>query len=688
MAKEENRTLGDYVAVAISPALIMGLVGSLVLFLLEVLYQGEYDTRLRTILFSFVFAIVLISRISMSPLAPRAWLYGLVLGILVWIGMQEFVEYPPEAVLTPYRWLVNLGLMGLIWWCAHRLTYDCTFLDEDQPASSRGLLEDAGLDLDAKPDPDDADADGKPRRRRNRKKKPQSGLEGWWERYQQYREDQKHKPHKPGVWVVYFSLAALPIFGLGQALIPLDKEERRRKAFWYMVIYVASGLSLLGTTCYLGMRRYLRQRRIQMPLAMTGVWLVTGGSLILVLLLVGALLPRPDAEYFDVGQLAWSKKLNASSYAVERDSPGKGQGSGGAEGTDKDKDAASGESGSRDDRSQAETAGKKGAGSSGDSAQSSGGKSEQKGQGQSGQNKSGQSGENQSGGQKAENKSGDQKGENQSGGQKGESRSGDKKGDNESSDQKSGKAEKGNERTDGKGRSQQRTGGRQTPNRGGMRSGNPEEQQSNQGSKPRAGGGRSGPQNVLPQFLQAPLRKIGPILKVIVFIVGGLIVLFVVLKAVLTFLANFTGWAKNLLESLRKLWESLFGWLQPREKIREATLDPEIERPVVPFSAYRNPFTAGLASRWSPAELLRYSFDALQALAREGGYGRHDGETPLEFSNRLGDELPSLERDLRQLATLYSLACYARADLPKSVRDHLRDFWNRLDAHVESPASA
>ena len=39
-------------------------------------------------------------------------------------------------------------------------------------------------------------------------------------RYRAYREKRDRQPHAPGVWVVYFSLAALPLYGVGQSLIP------------------------------------------------------------------------------------------------------------------------------------------------------------------------------------------------------------------------------------------------------------------------------------------------------------------------------------------------------------------------------------------------------------------------------------------------------------------------------------
>ncbi len=49
-----KKTLADYVTIAISPVLIMALVGSLVFFLQEAFYQGNYDGRVGFILAMFV----------------------------------------------------------------------------------------------------------------------------------------------------------------------------------------------------------------------------------------------------------------------------------------------------------------------------------------------------------------------------------------------------------------------------------------------------------------------------------------------------------------------------------------------------------------------------------------------------------------------------------------------------------
>ena len=74
MSRRLLPTLADYVVIAMNPALIMGLIGSLVYFLLEVLYAGRYPDRLQFALSAFVFASVLVSRIAIerSAIAMRS----------------------------------------------------------------------------------------------------------------------------------------------------------------------------------------------------------------------------------------------------------------------------------------------------------------------------------------------------------------------------------------------------------------------------------------------------------------------------------------------------------------------------------------------------------------------------------------------------------------------------------------
>lgn len=623
-----NQTLADYVALAISPALIMGLVASLVFFLLNVLYAGEYVERMRWILFFFVFGAVLIARMTMlDDTSSRAALYGVPLGFLTWLGMQMFVEYPAEGGIRELSFLLNIGLIGLIWWCAHRLTWDCTNIDEQTDVNAEGLLQAAGLEEQAGAEPPVEE-----------EKTPSS--ESWLQRWRRYREE-RNKKRTLGVWIVYFSLAALPLFGLGQALIPAADVERRRTSFWFMIVYVGCGLGLLLTTCFLSLRRYLRQRRLQMPKAMTGAWLTAGGLLIAALLLLGAVLPRPNAEYslFSLSA-AKSPERSASKYAMKGGKAGKGEGQPGAddpEGKKNDADSGGDKGQQKGERGAATKQGQKGSGGQkGKSSQSSDSQGKNDGQGQKSQN----NGQNQN------------KGDPSSGRDQAANKDNSKqaRGDND----KRGSSDQREQQT-----------GKDAPERSGSRSSS----------------------NMSPSGLRNIVGRIAPVLKWIVFALIALAVLFFVLRSGLQFLANFTDWARRLLDALRNFWANLFGGGRKTTEKEEQAEREERQLRERPFASFHNPFAGGRSDMAMP-ELIRYTFAAAQAWARERDLGRQPGETPLEFAGRIGAEVPALEADLQRLAVLYARAVYARGGLPGDSVAVLRQFWQRLEAVAEQPLSA
>jgi len=330
MTSKLRPTFADYIVTALSPTLIMGLIGSLVFFLVEILYAGKYEGRLLWTFFFFVIGIVLVARIAIETDAARATMYGLGLSVVSWIALQAFIEFPNDSTMAKFSGVINLFLMGVIWWCAHKLTWNCTFIDEQRPVSGKGLLSAAGFEQ--RPD-----TLGQIRDEDVRAEIEKLERLPFAKRWQRFRDRRKKRPHTPGLTVVWFSLAALPIFGLGQSLIPANEHGRRSFTFWLAACYVGCALGLLLTTSFLGLRRYLRQRKLQMPNALTGIWLGLGGVLVVVFLLVGALLPRPYSEtpIADIGRAA-SKDRSASKNAIVKDSTGKGDSNSGGENKPKD----------------------------------------------------------------------------------------------------------------------------------------------------------------------------------------------------------------------------------------------------------------------------------------------------------------------------------------------------------------
>src|SRR4051794_29254390 len=144
-SKREINGLADVIAIAISPALIMAMVGALIFFLIEVFYGGEYSGRVRWTMAFFVFGSVLVARISIEMGDTKASLYAIVLGVAAFIAMVQFVKFP-DGWMEQFGPVVNIGLLALVWWCARKLTWDCTYIDEDRDASDRSLLEAAGIE--------------------------------------------------------------------------------------------------------------------------------------------------------------------------------------------------------------------------------------------------------------------------------------------------------------------------------------------------------------------------------------------------------------------------------------------------------------------------------------------------------------------------------------------------------------
>jgi hypothetical protein len=654
MAKQRpQQTSVDYVVIALSPLLIMVLVGSLCFFLLEVFYRGEFAARLHWILFWFVVATVGIARISMEEGAERASVYSLGLVAAVALAVMRFVDSP---------W-VAWGLMALTWWCAHKLTWDCTLIDDEQDASGQGLLQVAGLEEGIGAEGDKAsgsDEDDKPRR------------PSWWQRLLESPEERRQRPHAPGVWVVYFSLAALPLFGLGQALIPAGDIDRRRQAFWLLVWYVASGMGLLLTTSFLGLRRYLRQRKLEMPTTMTGAWLGVGVALIVILILVTMLVPRPSPEYPVeelVANAIRSPLQRASRHAIMRDSGVKEGPSGATPGTPPQNVSQTSGSQQSDQR---QSGGQQSGG------QQSGG--QQSGGQQSGGQQSGgqQSGGQQSGGQKS---GGQKSGGQKSGGQQSAGRQ-------SGGQQSGGKQEANPQQPTGQQPTGQQSSGRASPDRDqshGAQS--PQSHQATDKQPQQQSESRSPEQpqtNNSSSVSQPPPTppRASPFAKLSSISLASWIRWLMWALFAAAALVGFLWYRKQVLDFVRQLWaeflallNDLFGRKRSRSNDR-----PEVQtrEPPRPFAAFRNPFTSGTASRTAPEQLVRYTFQALEAWAFERRAARRPEETPLEFADALNERFPDLASDARQLARLYSHMLYARTNPTRECLPLLQRLWDEM----------
>ena len=301
--EKPQKNLADYFALAISPVLIMMLVGSLVFFLTLVFYRGEMIHGVRWTLFWYVIAIVLISRIGIQRGKWSAWPYGAALAMVAWI----YLAYTHQPLV------VGALLLGITWWCAHELTVDCTWIGEDmaREGTFRKLLH--ALERQFTPP--------EPRH------PPLSPLELLAAANLARRR--ASAPYQPrGRSVVGFSLAALPLFGIGQLFLPADEVNLRQDGLAFLALYLAAAFGLLITTSFLSLRGHLRRSAVEIPASVTTAWSKFGGLLVCVVLLAALLPPRPG------GLNVWKNltyriphpEHKASDYALPFNPPGQGEG--------------------------------------------------------------------------------------------------------------------------------------------------------------------------------------------------------------------------------------------------------------------------------------------------------------------------------------------------------------------------
>ena len=299
-----TKTLADYLVIGVSPVLIMFLVGSLSFFLIECFFRGETVGSVRWVVFWFVLAVVLVARIGIEEGSGKATVFGLALAAATWLYL---VQIHPAFIM-------GMILLAVVWWCANKLTRDCTLIDDDDDASGSGLLQ-GDLWWRKSSSEQAAAASSKPKpvgtTARNPKLKQRAAA-----------------PHRPGLSLVYFSLAALPLFGIGQRILPAGDTHARHVGFALLLVYLAAALGLLLTTSFLGLRRYLRQRLLAMPGTIALGWVRFGVSVAVTVLAMALLLPRPGAmATWTTLRLQIDHYIRqASEYAASSSPHGKGQG--------------------------------------------------------------------------------------------------------------------------------------------------------------------------------------------------------------------------------------------------------------------------------------------------------------------------------------------------------------------------
>ena len=305
----------DVALSALVVACVIGAVGSLLFYLINVreMAMGGASGRLKWVSGLFVFCVVLISRIRARQGLEYAMAYKLALGctmliVLVRLGGSGSVVG---------GWLASLGIVVLVWYVSDFLTGASIIHDDDRDVSGQGVLTtiaddfsddpDAGarpIRPDARPEQSDGEPDP-PQEVSDRDLEVMlSGGRPWLDRGDEGRSrvvgdlgsDPRNPRRHPGVAIVYFSLAALVLFALGERFVAGGPESVRQETRRYAMLFAGSCLGLLMLTSLIAQRHYLKLRRIPVDEQTPWIWLGLGAAIVLIVLLLAWLVPAPTMD--------------------------------------------------------------------------------------------------------------------------------------------------------------------------------------------------------------------------------------------------------------------------------------------------------------------------------------------------------------------------------------------------------
>ena len=168
--------------------------------------------------------------------------------------------------------------------------------------------------------------------------------------------------------------------------------------------------------------------------------------------------------------------------------------------------------------------------------------------------------------------------------------------------------------------------------------------------------------------------KVAKVLGVLVVIVLGLFLAYGLLRGGLALVrgvskrrARMPGFLTHILGAL----ERLFAGLTQLPSLPRRKRKVRVQAAIATSTRYVNP----LSGAGSVAEKVRYSYDALCALAQDVGAPRPEDQTPFEFMGTFPEALDSLRKEAAELTGLYVAAAYSPAELDARVLDRLRHFW-------------
>ncbi|MEY4394639.1 MAG: hypothetical protein RL595_1888 [Planctomycetota bacterium] len=314
----------DFLVGAIGLCFIVCMMVSFSFFLLARASLSSNWTSAHWLVFWEILGTVLVCRMFLTEGLQRvAGRYAFVFGMVSWIPFAGFAVMNGEMKVASLA-TIFMAVVGLL---TYKITWDVTDLGE-RLTDEDGYLASVGIKRELNPG-------------------AQSVSDSWGDTREitgdynfeaeevlsDLANQKKAKPKKPtgskgrGVWVLYFLLASVPVFGLAGGTSGSSDPKLPGYYALCLGVYLGSCAGLLMTTCFLTVRKDLRRRHLGMPLFTSMFWMISGGLVLALCFMVAFVLPRPQGITDPVSWVASRKhEKNASDYAQNSRDAGKGQG--------------------------------------------------------------------------------------------------------------------------------------------------------------------------------------------------------------------------------------------------------------------------------------------------------------------------------------------------------------------------
>ena len=649
-------TAADYAAIAVAPLLIFFMISSLANFLMLVFYQGPNPLRVAWIVLMFTMGFVGIARIAIEQDRAYSLGYAAVLGVAGFLSMTRFVGSPIFCAF----------ILAVIAYLADRIVDDCTLIDDSVDSSGQGLV-DFGRKAfkkqiklakeaqrqSAKTDPlsqaGEVTRDESSRNDDSKATRPASGGGD-----PKRPRGGRGRKSQPGRTVMYLAIAALPLFGLGQFMLRDDPLSWQR-AQWLLAVYLFSSFSLLVTTSFLGLRRYLRQRGVDMPANVSIGWLAGGVLMTAAIISLAYFIPMPGQTIASVPMSDWLDSpddFDASRFGWGKE----------AAKESKEGDAATAGEGNTDEKQTQGTRPQEGApaGDSGDGKRKDGPPGKRDGgQKNAGQQESSDSKDN-SGDPKTSSENSDgnqqeQRGKPSDGEQKQSSQTeqatseerNPPQGDRDSKDNQSGDEASRPDEDDGNNDRESE------PKQDAADSQQPRDSGSSRSSPPPPPANR-------PSTFGGLLEAIGGLFKfVLVVVLAGIVGAYL--------------WMHR--DAIARWFSSLFDRESSEQQSETASTLPAAPAvPPRPFSSFQNP----IGREKDPRRVMVITFQAFEAWTREQGWSREQDETPSEFMHRVAGSLPQVSAAATSVVQAYNRIVYGRGRPTPSDIEAAKAVWQAM----------